>query len=56
LRKNRVPALALVGELDARRTDTENLARVTPHLSLVVIPAANHQNAIRHPEFLNSIR
>jgi hypothetical protein len=56
LRTNRVPGLALVGDLDARKTDAEYLARVTPHMSLVVIPAANHQNAVRNPEFLKSLK
>ncbi len=56
LRANRVPALALVGDLDPRKTDAENLARVAPHVSLVVIPAANHMNAVGQPEFLKSLR
>lgn len=56
LRANKVPVLALAGELDPTRAEVEKLAEVTPNLKLVVIPAANHMTAFRNAEFLKSLK
>lgn len=55
LRANKVPALALNGELDPRKSDVDALAGLIPRLKVVVIPAANHMTAFRNAEFLNLV-
>jgi pimeloyl-ACP methyl ester carboxylesterase len=56
LRGNKTPALALVGELDPNKTEVHRLEEMAPNLKVVVIPGANHLNAVRHPEFLNNLK
>jgi len=56
LRANQIPVLALVGEVDPNKSDVERLAGITPNVKVVVIPAANHANAVRNPEFLNTLK
>jgi pimeloyl-ACP methyl ester carboxylesterase len=46
----------LVGDLDPVKAEAENLARVMPHFHLVVVPEANHQDAVRKPEFLGRLK
>ncbi len=56
LRANKVPALALIGELDPRKTDVDALAGLMPNLKVVVIPAANHLTAFSDAEFAKTLR
>jgi pimeloyl-ACP methyl ester carboxylesterase len=56
LRSNRVPVLAVAGELDPRRTEVERLAEITPNLKVALIPAANHLTAFSNPEFLKCLK
>lgn len=56
LRANKLPALALAGELDPVRAQAEKLATVTPNLKLIVIPGANHMTACANPEFLKNLK
>ena len=56
LRANKVPALALVGEFDPRKSDVDALAGLMPNLKVVVIPAANHMTAFRNAEFVSSLK
>jgi pimeloyl-ACP methyl ester carboxylesterase len=56
LRANKVPALALIGEFDPRKSDVDALAGLMPSLKVVVIPAANHMTAFRNAEFLKSLK
>ena len=51
-----LPALALIGELDPRKSDVDALAGLMPNLKLVLIPAADHMTAFRNPEFLKSLK
>jgi pimeloyl-ACP methyl ester carboxylesterase len=56
LRANKLPELAIVGELDPSRTLVDKLASIKGNLKIVVIPGANHLNAIRMPEFLEALK
>lgn len=56
VRVNKVPALAVVGEVDPRRGDAERLVSVMPNIKLSVIPGANHMTAVRNPEFLKRVQ
>jgi hypothetical protein len=44
-----------VGDLDPSEADADNLPRVMPHFSLVVVSGGNHQDMIGKPEFLKSL-
>lgn len=54
LRANRVPILAIVGELDWARPDAETMVEITSNAEIEVIPAATHVNAFFHPLFLDA--
>jgi pimeloyl-ACP methyl ester carboxylesterase len=56
LKRNQVPALALVGENDPARRDVETLQGRMANLKVVVIPAADHGTALGRPEFLRSLQ
>ena len=56
LRANKLPALAVVGELDPLRTSVDKLASIMGGLKIVVIPGANHMFAVRRPEFLEALK
>lgn len=56
LRGNKVPVLAVVGDVDPNRSDAEKLASITRNAKLVLIPAANHMNAVGKPEFLEALK
>jgi pimeloyl-ACP methyl ester carboxylesterase len=55
LRANKVPVLALVGEVDLMRSWAEMLARTAPHVELVTISGANHVSAVSNPQFLSNV-
>lgn len=56
LRANKVPVLALIGEMDPRKSGVDRLDGLMPNLKIVVIPKANHLMALANPEFINSLR
>jgi pimeloyl-ACP methyl ester carboxylesterase len=56
LRANKLPALAVVGELDPLRTSVDKLASIMGNLKVVVVPGANHMFAVRRPEFLEAVK
>ena len=56
LRANRLPALAVVGELDPLRASVDRLASIMGNLKVVVVPGANHMFAVRRPEFLEALK
>lgn len=56
LRANRLPALAIVGELDPLRASVEKLASTMTNLRVVIVPGANHMFAVRRPEFLAALK
>ncbi len=56
IRANKVPVLALVGELDPRKDDAERLVKVMPNTELSIISGAGHMTAMRNPEFLKRVQ
>jgi len=55
LRANKVPVLALIGELDPGKSDVGRLNGMMPNLKVVVIPKANHITAFSDPEFIKNL-
>lgn len=55
LRANKVPTLALIGEIDPNRKYVDAMVGVMANLTVVVIPRANHGAAIRDPLFLEEL-
>ena len=56
LRANKIPALALIGEVDPLKAGVDNLDGLMPNLKIVVIPKANHLTAFMSPLFLESLQ
>jgi len=56
IRANKVPTLALIGELDPLKAGVDQLKTMMPKLTVVVIPGANHLTAFATPLFLSSLR
>jgi len=56
IRANKVPVLALVGELDPRKSDVDRLNGLMPNLKIVVIPKADHMTAPNSPEFIKNLK
>ena len=52
LRSNKVPTLALIGEIDPNKRDVDAVDGVMSNLEIVVIPGADHGAAMRDPMFL----
>jgi pimeloyl-ACP methyl ester carboxylesterase len=55
LRTNKVPVLALIGELDPGKSNVDRLNGLMPNLKVVVIPKANHITAFGDPEFIKNL-
>lgn len=56
LRANKVPVLALVGELDPMKSGVDRFNGLMANLKIVVIPKANHLTAVGDPEFIKSLK
>jgi pimeloyl-ACP methyl ester carboxylesterase len=56
LRANKVPTLALIGELDPLKVGVDELAQVMPGLKVEVIEGADHMTAFARPEFVNDLK
>ncbi len=56
LRANKLPVLAVVGELDPLRPSVDKLASIMPNVRVAVVPGANHMFAARRPEFLQALK
>jgi pimeloyl-ACP methyl ester carboxylesterase len=56
LRKNQVPTLALIGELDPLKVGVDALKGRMPNITIEVISDADHITAIRRPEFLAGLK
>lgn len=56
LKANRVPTLAVVGELDPLKVTVDELAAVMPNLEISVIEGAGHMQAFRRPEFVRDLK
>lgn len=55
LKKNQVPTLALIGELDPLKPGVDSLQGEMTNLKVVVIPGADHVTAVSRPEFIKSL-
>jgi pimeloyl-ACP methyl ester carboxylesterase len=55
LKANRVPTLALIGELDPLKKSVDELKGRMGHLQIVVIDGADHLTAFRRPEFVKEL-
>jgi pimeloyl-ACP methyl ester carboxylesterase len=56
IRANKIPTLALIGEVDPLKAGVDQLKTMMPNLTVVVIPGANHLTAFANPLFLSSLR
>lgn len=56
LRNNRVPTLALIGDKDPLKVTVDEMAEVMPHLTVTVIPGADHFRAYSRPEFIRELK
>ncbi len=56
VRANKVPALALIGEVDPLKSGVDRLNGLMTNLKLVVIPGANHMTAPNSPEFIKNLK
>lgn len=55
IRANKIPTLALIGEVDPLKDGVDALKSVMPDLNVVVIEGANHMDATSHPKFRESL-
>jgi pimeloyl-ACP methyl ester carboxylesterase len=56
LRANKVPTLALIGEIDPLKVGVDELAKVMPGLKVEVIEGADHMTAFGRPKFVNDLK
>ncbi|MBI1784987.1 alpha/beta hydrolase [Candidatus Sumerlaeota bacterium] len=55
IRRNTVPALALIGEFDDLKETVDPLAGMMPHLEIVVIENTNHMTSYGKPKFIATL-
>ena len=56
VRANKVPVLSLIGEVDPLKDGVDQLDGVMPHLTIHVIPAANHMTAFANADFIKTLK
>jgi pimeloyl-ACP methyl ester carboxylesterase len=56
IRANKVPVLALIGELDPKKSGVDRLNRLMPNFKIVVIPKTDHMTAFMDPEFTKNLK
>ncbi|SPF37658.1 Hydrolase [Candidatus Sulfopaludibacter sp. SbA4] len=56
IRANKIPVLALIGELDPLKAGVDRLDGMMPNLKIVVIPGATHMTAPGSPVFLTTLK
>ena len=56
IRANKVPVLALIGELDPLKAGVDRLDGMMPNLKIVVIPGATHLTAFASPVFIENLK
>ena len=56
IRANKVPTLALIGEMDPLKAGVDQLKTMMPNLTVVVIPKATHLSAPANPTFVASLK
>ncbi len=55
VKANKLPVLALIGEIDPLKTGVDELQGVMPNLEVVVIEKADHMTAFPDPKFIQSL-
>lgn len=55
LRNNRIPTLVLIGDHDPNRVDVDWTVQVMSNVTVVVIPGADHNTAVKDPLFIKGI-
>jgi pimeloyl-ACP methyl ester carboxylesterase len=53
---SKIPVLALIGELDPRKSGVDRLNGILPGIKTVVIPKATHMSAFSSPEFIKNLK
>jgi pimeloyl-ACP methyl ester carboxylesterase len=56
MRAEKVPMLALIGEVDPLKAGVDQLSTMVPKMKVVVIPGANHLTAFANPLFISSLK
>jgi pimeloyl-ACP methyl ester carboxylesterase len=56
VKANRVPTLALIGEIDPLKQGVDDLKERMPDLRVVVIRGADHMTAFARPEFIKELK
>jgi pimeloyl-ACP methyl ester carboxylesterase len=56
LKSNKVPTLAIIGEIDPLKRGVDELKETMANLDVVVIEGADHMNAFTRPEFVKSLQ
>jgi len=56
LKNNKVPTLALIGEIDPLRIGVDEMAKVMPALKVEVLEGADHMNAFARPRFIEVLK
>jgi pimeloyl-ACP methyl ester carboxylesterase len=56
IRSNKIPTLALIGEMDPLKAGVDQLKTMMPNLHVVVIPKGTHITAFANPLFSSSLK
>lgn len=56
LKANRIPTLAVIGEVDPLKVGVDALAGVMNDVDVVVIPQADHMTAVTDPKFVEALK
>ncbi len=56
IRANKIPTLALIGELDPIKAGVDQLSGMMPNLKVVVVPGATHLTAFASPVFIDNLK
>ncbi len=56
IRANKVPVMALIGEVDPLKPAVDRLNGLMPNLKIVVIPKADHMTTPNSPEFIKNLK
>ena len=56
LKNNKVPTLALIGEIDPLKVGVDEMAKVMPALKVEVLEGADHMNAFARPKFIETLK
>jgi pimeloyl-ACP methyl ester carboxylesterase len=55
LEQNKVPVLAIIGELDPLKKGVDNMTGVMANLKVVVVPGGDHITTFQSPKFTEAL-